>query len=278
MQEMVNRSYLPDTNRLSVLSATILLGYALTRFVTIPVWSFTFNLVGVKINLQVDFKTVVSIIVAVLAAAGIDWLLRDHPALMGTGRAWNKNLPHWILPALTAWVIGVPLNNLAGGLGWWIVFGMGSVLLVLVFVAEYSLADSADIRQPLAIVGLTALSFTLYLFLAIAIRLAGLRLYLVLPALVLATFLVCLRTLFLRLGGHWLFTWAAVIAVVIGQIAIGLHYLPLSPVRYGLALLGPAYALTSLAALMGRSHKWREILVEPSIMLVLVWGLAIWLK
>jgi hypothetical protein len=275
---MEDRSYFPDSNRLSVLSATILLGYALTRFVTIPVWGAAFGFAGIRITLQVDFKTVVSIIVALLAAAGSNWLLKDHPSFINSGWSWSRNPQHWILPALTAWVIGVPLNNLAGGPGWWIVFGMGSILLVLVFTAEYSLANPADVRQPAAMVGLTALSFSLYLLLAIALRSAGLRLYLILPALVAAAFLVCLRTLYLRLRGRWLLNWAAVIAIVIGQITIGLHYLPLSPVRFGLILLGPTYALTSLSALVAEGKHWHEFIAEPLIMLVIVLGLAIWLN
>jgi hypothetical protein len=278
MQSMERRGDLPDTNRLSVLSATVLLSYALTRFVSIPAWQASFGLVGVKIALQVDFKTVVSVMVALLAAVGSDWLLRDHPALAQGDQGWSKNVQHWILPALTAWVIGVPLNTLSGGAGWWVVFGMGSVLLVLVFVAEYSVANPSDLSHPAAVVGLTALSFTLYLLLAIAIRSSGLRLYLMLPALVAAGGLVCLRTLYLRSKGQWLLVWSGVTAVVVGQMAIGLHYLPLSPVGFGLLLLGPTYSLTSLAALRSDGRSWRDALGEPVIMLVLVWGLALWLR
>jgi hypothetical protein len=93
-----------------------------------------------------------------------------------------------------------------------------------------------------------------------------------------AAFLVCLRTLYLRLKGRWLLNWAAVIAIVIGQITIGLHYLPLSPVRFGLILLGPTYALTSLSALVAEGKHWHEFIAEPLIMLVIVLGLAIWLN
>ncbi len=275
---MEERSILPDTNRLSVLSATILLGYALTRFVSIPGWGAAFIVAGVKVAISIDFKTMVSVIVALLAAVGSDWLLRDHPSFIQHHWTWQRNIQHWILPGLTAWVIGVPLNNLVGGPGWWIVFGMGSVLLVLVFTAEYNLVDPGDIRHPAAMVGVNALSFALYLLLAIAVHSAGLRLYLVLPALVSATFLVCLRTLYLRSGGYWRLDWAGAITVVVAQFAIGLHYLPLSPVRFGLFLLGPTYALTILAAFIIQGRRWQIVFIEPVIMLILVWGIAIWLR
>jgi hypothetical protein len=271
------RHILPDINRLSVLTATIMLAYALTRYVNIEPINLGFKFLGVLLSFQIDFKTIVSALVAALAATGSDWLLRDHPALLGSGRGWRSTLQHWILPALTAWVIGVPLNTLATSPEWWIVFGMGGVLLVLVFIAEYSVADVADIRHPAATVGLTALSFALYLILSIAVRSADFRLYLMLPALALAVWLVSLRTLYLRLGGKWLFAWATVIAVVVGQTAMALHYWPVSPIRFGLILLGPSYALTSLVGGLEEGRPVQSWLIEPGVMLLLLWGLAFWL-
>jgi hypothetical protein len=182
------------------------------------------------------------------------------------------------VPALTAWVIGVPLGLLETGLSWWIVFGMGGALLMLVFVMEYVVVDASDLRHPLATAGLTALSFSLYLLLAITVRADHMRLYLLLPALVPAAGLVVLRTLYLRLGGQWTYAWSLGIAVVIGQIVIGLHYLPLSPVRFGLLLVAPLYAMTSIAEAVCDQRSLRQFIAEPAAMMLILWGLAIWLK
>jgi hypothetical protein len=86
------------------------------------------------------------------------------------------------------------------GVLWWAVFAIGGGLLILVLIAEYIVIDPSDVRHTLAAAGLTALSFTLYLILAIVLRSAGLRLFWMLPALMLAAGLVSLRTLHLRLG------------------------------------------------------------------------------
>jgi hypothetical protein len=277
---MHERSALPDTNRLSVLAAMILLAYALTRFVTITPVTTSYSLLGVQLQFEVDFRTIVAIMVAALAAIGTDWLLRDHPALARMeGEPAVRTYQHWILPGLTAWVIGVPLANFSTGPAWWIVFLLGGVLLILVFAAEYAVVDVSDVAHPVATVVLGALSFALYLMLAITIKSAGLRLYQILPALVPAAGLVSIRTLYLRLGGRWLFAWVAVIMALISQFVIGLHYWPISPVRYGLFLLGPTYALTSLAAGLSDNaadpdRGWLRILTEPVLMLLLVWGLA----
>jgi hypothetical protein len=273
---MEARRYLPDRNRISVMTATILLAYALTRFVDIPSQKLSLSILGILLPIEINFHTLVSVLVAAMAATGSDWILRSHPSLANTSFGWRSMLHHWILPALTAWVIGIPLGNLPGGLIWWATIGLGGVLIVLVFISEYNVVDPADVYHPLAALGLTALSFALYLLLAINLWSAGLRLYLLLPALVIAAGLVCLRTLYLRTGGRWLFVWSIGIALVVGQIATGLHYWPISPVRFGLLILGPTYALTSLAGSAEEGRTWRNMLVEPLVMSLVVWTLAIW--
>ena len=124
---------LPDVNRLSVLAASILLVYALTPFLDFPDRSLSVQLPGFFFLLPLNVYTLVAALVAVLAAAGTSWLLNDHPRI-GDQRTYQ----HWLLPALTAWAIGVPLQSLEVGLQWWAVFAFGGVLLVLAtgFVAQ----------------------------------------------------------------------------------------------------------------------------------------------
>jgi hypothetical protein len=267
---MEENRHLPDVNQLSILSSTILLGYALTPFVKVPIRTFDLTLPGVVFVFRLDFETLVSLLVAALAAVGTEWLLRSHPCAGS-----QRMVQHWMLPALTAWVIGVPLQTLQVGVQWWVVFSLGGVLMVLVFIAEYIVVDQADLLYAPASMGLTALSFALFLFLAIAVWQANLRLYLLLPVLVVPVALVCLRTLYLRLGGRWCFAWAVGIAVVIGQMTIGMHYLYPHPLAFGLFLLGPAYALTSLAAVLEEGKPSYNYWLEPAIMLGVIWGLGV---
>jgi hypothetical protein len=266
---MEGRMQLPDANRLSVLASTILLAYAVSPYISLPVTELTLNLPGAIFSFRLNVGTLVSILVAALAGVGTDWLLRSHPASRG-----QSTLQHWLLPTLTAWVIGVPLGSLGISPQWWALFGFGGMLLILVFVAEYIVVDLSDARHVPAIVGLTAVSFALYLILTIAVRAAGLRLYLLLPALVIPIALVSLRTLYLRLGGRWCFGWAFAIAVIVGQIAAGLHYWPLRPLTYGLIILGPAYALTSMVGSIEEGRSWRILWIEPVVMLLIIWILA----
>jgi hypothetical protein len=270
---MEERQQLPDANRLSVLASTILLAYAVSPFISLPEIEMNLNLPGAVFSFGLNVDTLLSVLVAALAGVGMDWLLRTHPAFHG-----QSTFQHWLLPALTAWVIGVPLGTLEISPQWWAVFGLGGLLLILVFVAEYIVFDLSDARHVPAIIGLTAVSFALYLTLTIAVKAAGLRLYLLLPALFIPIALVSLRTLYLRLGGRWCYSWALAIALVIGQIAAGLHYWPLTPLSYGLLLLGPAYAITGMVGSIEEGRSWRTFWIEPLLMLAIIWILAVVLR
>lgn len=263
------RQSLPSIDRLSVLAASILLAYALLPFIKIPERSLELEVLGVAFHFEVDFSTIIAVTSAALAAAGTDWLLSDHPRLR-QGRTFT----HWLLPALTAWVIGVPLNSLAVGPQWWAVFAFGGLLLVLVLIAEYIAVDSNDSRYGPAAVGLTAVAYAMFLILTITLVAAGSRLYLLLPALVVTIFLVTLRNLSLRLSGRWCFTWSAAVTLVIAQVITALHYWPITPLRFGLVVIGLAYTLTSVAGSLEEGRPWRSLWLEPVVMLAALFAMG----
>jgi hypothetical protein len=270
MEAMEENEQLPDTNQLSVLTATIMLAYAVTPFIQAPERNLSLQLPGIFLSINLSFATITLLLAAALAGVGADWLAHSHPHF----EEHRRDSRYWIEPALAAWVIGVPLSTLKVGLEWWAVFGLGGVLLVVVYVAEYIAIDPADNRHALASVALTAVAFALFLTLAIAIKAAGPRLYVILPALVVMIFLVVLRTLFLRLGGRWIWNWSIGIALVTAQLVIGLHYWPLSPLQFGLVLTGAVYAMTSLAGALEEGRNIRALWVEPILMMLVMWMIA----
>jgi hypothetical protein len=271
--EVLPRRSLPDVDRLSVLAATLLLAYSLTHFVDLPVRDIELDVFGIVLTFQINIRTAVAFVSAGLTASGADWLLRDHPAVKG-----KSTFQHWILPALTAWVIGIPLYQLEFGYLWWSIFIAGGAILMLVLVAEYIVVDNQDLRYPLAAAGLTAVSFMLYLAMAIMLRSIGVRLFLLLPGLGLASSLVVVRTLHLRLQGKWKIVESVVIAFVVVQIAAALHYWPLSPIAFGLGVLGPAYALTSLITGVDEGITFPRVIVEPALVLLVVWSAFLWMR
>lgn len=265
-------AYLPQADRLSILSASILLAYASLRFINIPSTRVELQLPGFLFSYEIGIRTVVTLIVAGLTATGADLMLRDHPGMKN-----KRKIEHWLLPALTAWVIGVPLYQLPLGVQWLASFVLGGVILMLVLVAEYIAVDPDDVNQPIASAGLTAVSFALFLLLIITLRIAGVRLFQLLPAITIATALIGLRTLHLRLHGQWVFLPVAGITLIVVQIATALHYWPISPISYGLAVLGPAYALTILIGAIAEEKPTSRAFIEPGIILLVFWGAAIWM-
>jgi hypothetical protein len=263
----------PNLDRMSIVIATILLAYGLSRFVVLPAHEISIQLPGLFLLVQINENTIIGLLVAALTATGSDWILRDHPALKS-----RKTYQHLILPGLTAWVIAVTLLQLPIGALWMITFVISSIILILVIIAEYIAADPDDLRYPIASAFLLAISFTLYLILAITLRSAGMRLFMMLPAITFASVLVAIRVYLLRLHGRWFLGLALVQAVIIAQITSALHYWPLNPITYGLMVLAPAYALTALIINLAQGEPFRQALIEPAVAILVIGGLAVWFQ
>jgi len=263
----------PNRDRLSVLVAVILLAYTLARFIQAPLWEVAVSLPGFYLPIQISIQVIVLSIVAVLTALGANWLFHDHPAL-----SERSTVPYWILPSLTAFAIGLLLYQLSFTLQWWLGIFIGGLVLALVLVGEYISIDANDARQPLAAVVLISVSFALFYILSIGLHLSNLRLLFLFPAIFASAWLVSLRSLHLRLHGEWLVYESAIIALIIAEFAAALIYWPLSPISFGLLLLGPAYALNSLLIGLIEEKSGRELFLEPAVVLILVIGVTIWIR
>jgi hypothetical protein len=266
---MNERKYLPDSDHLGVLTSSILLAYALSRLIQSPDFSPAIQLQGFYLPLPFNMSTTMSLLTAGLAATGMDWLLRGHPALNN-----RPTFQWWILPTLTTFVVGVLLSTLPNGPAWWIGFATSGAFIFFVFLAEYIVVDADAPYYASAMAGLTAVSYTLFFILAVALRYSEVRLYLLIPALFLAAGLASLRIMHLRFSGRWEYAWSTGIAFICIQIAAGLHYWPLSPIQFGLVLVGPLYGLTNLAANLGEDQPARRAALEPVIATALCWGAA----
>lgn len=269
MDSSTTRQNLPNIDLLSILAAMIVLAYTLDRFIELPVLDISKQLPGLYIGFTININTITYLLVACMTAAGVNWLMREHPRMQT-----KLALQHTILPALTALVIGIPLSRIPFGIGWWVGLIFGAFILILVIIAEYISVDSGDIRFSFANAALSAVSFALFLVLAGALRAAGVRLLFIIPALILAIFMVSLRVTNLRLHGMWTVYESGIIALLIGQIAAGFYYWPLAPITFGLALLGPSYALISLFCNLIEHKPVRQVIYEPVISILIAWGAA----
>ena len=270
---MDEQKYLPDSNRVGILTSTVLLAFALSRLIQSPDFNLQVQLPGFFFLIPLNMATAMTLLTAGLTATGMDWLLRGHPSLKD-----RPTFQWWILPTLTSFDIGVPLSILPDGYPWWVGFAVGGAFLFFVFLAEYIVVDAGAPQYATAVAGLTAISYTLFFILAVALRYSAARLYLLIPALFFAATLASLRILHLRFSGRWEYAWAVGIGFVCVQIASGLHYWPLSPIQFGLMLVGPLYGLTNLAVNLGEDQPARRAAIEPAVATALCWGLAAFLR
>lgn len=270
---MNEQRYLPDADRIGMLTATVLLAFALSHLIRSPEFNIEIQLPGFFLLLPLNLTTAMSVLTAGLTATGMDWLLRGHPSLNG-----RPTYQWWLLPTLTTFVVGVPLSTLPPGAVWGFGLIVAGVFLFFVFLAEYIVVDPGAPYFAIAMAGLTAISYSLFFTLAVALRYGGVRLYILVPALFLAATLASLRILHLRLTGRWEYAWSLGIAFVCLQIAASLHYWPLSPIQFGLILVGTLYALTSLSVNLDEDQAIRRAVLEPGIILGLCWGLAVFFR
>jgi hypothetical protein len=270
MSDMPGERNLPNIDHLSVVAAMIVLAYTLERFIDLPGWEISRQLPGLYLELSISVNLLISLLVAGMTAAGANWLMHEHPAAQG-----KRVSVHTILPALTALVIGIPLSDIPVGIGWWIGLISGAFILVLVLIAEYIAVDQNDVQLPLASAALSAVSFALFLLLAGALRATGVRLLYTVPVLVIAAWLVSLRVTNLRLHDEWIIYESAIIAFLIGQITAAFNYWPLTPIAFGLVLLGPSYALISLFCNLIEEKPVRQVIFEPVISILIAWGAAL---
>ena len=262
--------YLPDSNRVGIILATVLLAYALTSLLQTPEFTLELQLPGFYFAYPVSLNTLMIVLAAGLTATGMDWLLRSHPSL-----GEKPTVEHWLLPTLATFIIGIPLTILPPGTTWWLGFGIGALLLAFIFLAEYIVVEPSAPNYAIATAGLTALSFAVFLILTTALRYGSARLFLMGPILFIATGLVSLRTMHLRVGEKWQFNWALGIALVCTQLGAGLHYWPISPVQFGMVLLGPLYGMCTLTTNLLEGIPLQRAMVEPLIVLGFSWGVAI---
>jgi len=265
--------YMPDSNRIGLVTSTVLLALILAHIVPSPEFNFEVQLPGFLLSFPFTTNTIMGLLTACLTATGMDWLLRGHPELHG-----RSTFQWWFLPTLTVFVISIPLAILPNGTAWRVGFLVSSAFLFLVFLAEYIAVDPDAPYYSISMIGLTAISYTLFFILAVALRTSSIRLYLLIPALFMAASLTSLRILHLRLSGNWEYVWAFGIGLVCVQLAAGLYYWALTPLQYGLLLIGPLYGLINLAINFGENMPPQRALIEPALATVLCLMLVLFVR
>ena len=237
---MNSAQYLPSRDRLSVLTAIIVLAYALARFLDLPARSLTATLLGSPLRLELSGPGLMLLLVAALISTGSDTLMRSHPYYANASS--RRTIIHWVVPGATALVLGAALNQAASGAAWWTGLAVSALALLAVLVVEYRVVDPADPARDAAAVALGALSYALAAVLFGLLRSVSARAAIAatvggVTALALAWRLFALHGAPLRRAA----VYAALTGAIMAQVTWGLNYWRVTPLAFALLTMVPFY-------------------------------------
>jgi hypothetical protein len=222
----------PDRDRISSLTALVLVTYTLIRIVSLPTVETEFNVLGILIRLEFNTNSIMLSLAAALASAGSDWLLRAHPKI-----EVRRPLPeHWVIPGLAAVGVGAILTRIPQGMILWVGLLLTAAVLIAVLFAEFIVLDQEDPRYDRAALALTALAYMLLIGAFFAIEATALRAIYSVPLVLLASAAVSWRLLCLTGMESGVNAYTIGISGLTAQIAWGLHYWPIQPLRSALLL------------------------------------------
>ncbi|MCI0398322.1 MAG: hypothetical protein L0332_07525 [Chloroflexi bacterium] len=250
-----------DRDLLSVVTGALLLSLALARFVDTPVRSLATTVFGSQVGLTLSATTLMLLITAGMAVAGMESLVRTHP-LVRQGQA-GHTIIFWIAPALLALALAGWLERIEVLGLWTAALLAGAVLIPLALAAEYAAVDPkrrGEGWQPwahtilihLIVVGLLALIYDL----RARSLLSG-------PAVFLVTTLLAARLLWPatgRLGASFLY--GGVVGLALGEMIWMLNYWRLSTLRGGLLLLLFFYVTAGLLQQYLTGRFGRQVVLE----------------
>ena len=257
-----NKLYL---SRFSIMLAFLALGFSLIYLIperlspgNVHLFIFTF---------QFNFLSLIPFILALVAAVGAVWVFVAHPRWESEPAGLMKLFPHITLPFIASLILGIVLSQSARSLIWWIVLSLGYLIVFLLLRSEYVLLGQEDaslIQYNLIVI---SFSYGMFLVFATAIKNSSLRMFLQMTLIFAAAFFVTFRTMTIWQRKDYKMTQSLIISLLISELAVGLHYLFINPLQYGLILTGGLYSLTSWFNLYEENKKWHQYM-EPLIMLV----------
>jgi hypothetical protein len=265
----------PDWDRLSVITAVIVLAYALARFVDIPSQEYSATLFGSKIGIEIDGQIMLLIMVAALISTGSETLIRSHPRAEG---GYRRNVLHWILPGCAALGLGLLLDLAPTGPVWWLGLAFSAFLLVVVLIAEYTGVDPDDPAYRAAAIGLTALTYIVAAALFGWVRFTGARAALSATLTAALAALLSLRLLMLNTGAFQRSViGAGVVGLTLGEAMWALNYWRVTPIGAGLLLLVLFYVLSGVLQQHTTGQLTRRSAIEFAVVGVIGAAIAFWL-
>ena len=252
-----------DIRHLNILSATILLVNAISRFVDIPARGFRLLIGNVQWAVEINGHLPFMLLLALLVVVGSEYIFRSHPALAQPQGRRYSTVRHWVLPGLAALGGSAAMTLLPAGPRWWLGLAVVTALMILSVIGEYTVIDRADLRRDLAAVGLNILGLALLAILLNAIHASQMRLSFALPGIAVLVAVIAARLVDLsEARGPATRFFPLGIGLLVAELALPLFFLPLSSVTFGLLLALATHTGVGIAVARVREEGARSVVLE----------------
>jgi hypothetical protein len=265
---MLERLQTINRERLSVLVALILISLGLLPLIESPTSGIGGSFFGTPLKLEFSATTVVALLSAALACAGIDTLLRAHPKVR-RGEV-SRTLPYWIIPALTVVVASQILTSLNTPATWVAVLLITGLVLWLECVAEYALIDPEGPLAGRARMFLNAMAYILAALLFGLIWNSRARSLLSASLTFIVTFSLAVDLLWhSRAEGRRIVWLSIAVAIVMAQANWAINYWDSTVFIAAPAQLFIFYALVGLSSQYLIDRLSRRVLIEFAIVILI---------
>lgn len=254
-------------SRFSIVSALIALSLTLIYFLPEDVPARVLSIPG----LQISFSPLqlIPLFIAIISLTGAYWVLISNPEIERKGWLVQQVLPNLVLPAINIFIFALILTQTNKSYEWWGILFTGVLTFSIILYAEYQVLKSNVSTNTIFTVLLISLAHALFMAFTIALRASISRIFLIIPAIVLASIFVSYRTIYLRTDGMFRSYWIYVVTFICFQFAIALYYLFLTPNQYGLILTAILFVSNAVIARIGQGDR-KRLYIEPLVIGVFV--------
>lgn len=265
-------------DRISVVTWVLVFGFALSLLLRVPTVEIGFRALGSPTQVELTATTLMALVLAVVASAGAEGLIRMHPKRQANrlGLTWA----YWALPAAISIVTVVLLPGIPTRLLQVVVILIAAVLLMIAFYSLYATVEPGQPGFRRARFWLDALAYGVALLLFLFVYQARTRS--LLSGTLIAFTASLLAVELLRNSTNetrHVLMYSAVVGLLLGEMTWALNYWPLLPgLTGGLLLLLSFYLAVGIAlqGLQGRLTK--RIMIEFgvfavfAVVLIIVFG------
>ena len=254
-------------SRFSIVSALVALSLTLIYFLPEDVPVQVLSIPG----LQISFSPLqlIPLFISIISLTGAYWVLISNPEIERKGWLVQQALPNLVLPAINIFIFALILTQTNKSYEWWGILFTGVLTFSIILYAEYQVLKSNVSTNTIFTVLLISLAHALFMAFTIALRASISRIFLIIPAIVLASIFVSYRTIYLRTDGKFKSYWIYVVTFICFQFAIALYYLFLTPNQYGLILTAILFVSNAVIARIGQGDR-KRLYIEPLVIGVFV--------